>query len=175
MLENGNPLVLKKKKAMPTGMTVSSASTDKDKLDNHTLASMPLPLTHPTHAAPGPKQATNHIEGCDDNASDGAEVIVVEDSSDKGTGSNEGATTEEDDDTELGVCCMVLVGFQPSANQLVNQLDFKRSGTHQSISFLRPSQELSMLKTVRRTSLNAQQANVKPRNTSFVNTWTHTI
>jgi len=30
LLENGNPLVWKKNKAVPTGMTVSSASADKD-------------------------------------------------------------------------------------------------------------------------------------------------
>ena len=175
VLENGDPLILKKKNAMPTGITVSSASTDKDKSDNYTLSLMPPLLTHLTHAIPGPKQATNYTEGCNNRASDRAEAIVVEDSSDEGTGSNEGATTEEDDDTKLGMCCMVLVGFQPPANWLVNQLNFKRSGMHQYMSFLRPSHKLSILKTVRHTSLNVQQANVKPRNASFVNTWTHAI
>jgi len=121
LLENGDPLVRKKNKAVPTGMTVISASADKDKLDNHPLSSKPpLPLTHPTHTAPGPRKVTNHTEGGDDKASDGAQAIVVEDSSegesDEGTGSDEGASTEEDDDTELGACCVVLVGFQPSAN-----------------------------------------------------------
>jgi len=121
LLENGDPLVWKKNKAVPTGMTVSSASTDKDKLDNHPLSSKPPPpLTYPTHTAPGPRKVTNCTEGGDDKASDRAQAIVVEDSSegesDEGTGSDEGASTEEDDDTELGVCCVVLVGFQPSAN-----------------------------------------------------------
>ena len=121
LLENGDPLVQKKNKAVPTGMTVSSASADKDKLDNHPLSSKPpLLLTHPTHTAPGPRKVTNRTEGGDDKASDGAQAIVVEDSSegesDEGTGSNEGASTKEDDDTELGACCVVLVGFQPSAN-----------------------------------------------------------
>jgi len=103
-------------------MTVSSASADKDKLDNHPLSSKPPlpPLTHPTHTAPGPRKVTNCTERGDNKASDGAQAIVVEDSSegesDKGTGSDEGASTKEDDNTELGACCVVLVGFQPSAN-----------------------------------------------------------
>jgi len=120
LLENGDPLVQKKNKAVPTGMTVSSASADKDKLDNHPLSSKLLPLTHPTHTAPGPREVTNHTEGGNDKASDRAQAIVVEDSSegesDEGTGSDEGASTKEDDDTELGACCVVLVGFQPPAN-----------------------------------------------------------
>jgi len=83
LLENGDLLAWKKKKVdnASTGMTVSSASTDKDKSDNHTLSSMPPP-THPIHTTPGPRQATSSVEGCDDRASKRAQVIEVEDSSD---------------------------------------------------------------------------------------------
>jgi len=115
LLENGDPLAWKKKKTdnVSTGMTVSGASTDMDKLDNHTLSSMPLP-THPIHTTPDPRQATSSVEGCDDRASKRAQVIEVEDSSEEE--SDEGASTEEDDDVELGMCCLILVNFWPSAD-----------------------------------------------------------
>jgi len=115
LLENGDPLAWKKKKAdnASTGMTVSGASADKDKSDNHTLSSTPPP-THPIHTAPGPRQATSSVEGCDDRASKRAQVIEVEDSSEEE--SDEGASTEEDDDVELGMRCLILVNFWPSAD-----------------------------------------------------------
>jgi len=117
LLENGNPLAYKESKA------VSSASADKD---NHTSLSslMPLP-THPTPTAPDPRQTIKRTKRSDNRASDGAQEIVVDsseesDSADDGTGSNEGGSTEEDNDAKLGACCITLVDFQPSANQLVN-------------------------------------------------------
>jgi len=61
-----------------------------------------------------------------DDASNGAQAIVVEDSnkeeSDKQSNkeSNEGATTEEDNDAELGTYFIALVDFWPSTDQLVN-------------------------------------------------------
>jgi len=119
LLENGDLLAWKKKKAdnASTGMTVSGASTDKDKSDNHTLSSMPPP-THLIHTAPGPRQATSSVEGCDDRASKRAQVIEVEDSGEEE--SDEGASTEEDNDVELGMRCLILVNFWPSADRLVN-------------------------------------------------------
>lgn len=90
-------------------MTVSTASADKGDL---TLPLMP-PLTHPTHPAPGPRLATDRTEGSDDKHSDGAQAIVVEDSNkeESDEGSDEGATTEEDNDAELGACSINLVNF----------------------------------------------------------------
>ena len=113
LLENGDPLVCKK----------ARRNSNKEK---HTLPSMPPP-THPMHTVPNPRwatlssesmlplthplcttpnrQAIDHTESSDDGTSDGAQAIVVEDSDDMNNdwGSDEGETTDEDDDAELGM------------------------------------------------------------------------
>jgi len=63
-----------------------------------------LPLTHPLCTTPN-RQAIDHTESSDDGTSDGAQAIVVEDSDDMNNdwGSDEGETTDEDDDAELGM------------------------------------------------------------------------
>lgn len=177
LLENGDPLAYKKNKAdhVSTGMTVSSASADKD---NHTLSSMPS-QTHPTHTIPDPRQATKRTKRSNDKASGGAQSIVVEDSEDgdEGTRSDEdeGASTEEDDNAELGAFFFTLVDFWPSADRSVNQSAFKRNGMYQYMLFLSLSQQFSMSEPIRRTSFNVWQANVKPRNVLFIDTWTQAI
>ena len=57
------------------------------------------------------------------------------DSTDDGTGSKEGGSTEEDNDAELGACCITLVDFQPSANQF-NPWESLKKGIYRCIPFL---------------------------------------
>lgn len=112
LLENGDPLAskkLRKDNASPgnTGATVSNASADKGK---HTLSPIMLLPTQSPHTMPHAREATN------DGTSDVAQAIVVDDSDEErcneGThGSDEvdeGATTDEDDDAELGVYSITL-------------------------------------------------------------------
>ena len=65
---------------------------------------------------PNPRQSTNNATSAtstDRRTSDGAKAIVVEDnSSDKEAGNHgadEGATTDEGNDTKLGMCPIILV------------------------------------------------------------------
>jgi hypothetical protein len=88
VLENGDPLVLKK-------------ARNESNL-------IPSPPTRPTHTMPNP---TNHAESsdCGDNTtSDDSQAIVVEDTDDADEGKSDGETvegemTDEDDDAELGM------------------------------------------------------------------------
>ena len=120
VLENGDPLVYKKKKKdqdnVSTGTTVSIA-TDKG---SHTLSSIPLPPPQPpmnqTHTMLNAGQSTNHAQ------SYGAQAIMVDDSDDEeeshGADENKGVTTDEDDDAELCMCSITLVYFYRLIHQL---------------------------------------------------------
>jgi hypothetical protein len=95
LLENGDPLVCKKKKVV------------------HALSSMPPPA-HPTDTAPNPGQTTGRTESGDDRASNGTQVITVdsEEGDEEGGDEEEGgsdkeASTDEDDDAELGACSVL--------------------------------------------------------------------
>ena len=107
LLGNRDPLVCKKKKKdqgdVSTGVTVSSATDNR----NHILSSMlpppPPPLTNQAHTTLNVGQNTNHAQ------SHGAQAIVVDDDEEEslesdGDDEDEGATTEEDDDAELCMC-----------------------------------------------------------------------
>ena len=155
LLENRDPLAYKKKRKDPsTDVTASNAHADDG---NHTSSSM-LPLTLLTHPTPNPIQATSVTESDDDRSSGKAPAIVVEDS-DEGEsddGSDEGASTKEDDESELGMCSMALLNFWAPTNRLVNQINSERSGTHRSMCSLSPSHWLGMSKSGSPMSLNVQ-------------------
>lgn len=71
------------------------------------------PPTHPadTVTAPNLSQTTGRTESGDDRASNGTQVIMVEDGDEEEDGSDKGsdkeASTDEDDDAELGACSML--------------------------------------------------------------------
>ena len=106
LLENGDPLALKKKRSDQVspgdaGMTVSNASAGSADKGKHTLPPRPL-STQLTHTMPRAREATNNGESNGNGTSDAARAIVIEDG-------DEGVTTDEDDDAELGVCSTTSV------------------------------------------------------------------
>ena len=106
LLENGDPLAPKKKRkdeASPgdTNLAVSNVSVDKGK---RTLSTMlqPTQLTQ-SHTVPCARKAANNGERAS---------IIVDDEEENGKGkhgSDEGATTDEDDDAELGAYSSTLI------------------------------------------------------------------
>ena len=102
VLKNGDPLAKKKQNdnMSPgnTGTIVSNASVDKGK---HTPSLIPVPAQL-THAILHAKGATNNTKGSGTRTSGGAQAIIVEDG-------NNGATTDKDDDAELGMFSITLV------------------------------------------------------------------
>jgi len=108
VLENRDPLACKRvRKAQgPIAVMVSNARADKE----DRILSLMLRPTHLPHTAPNPKQATNDAERGNDRTSNGPQAIVVEDSA-SDERSDEGEATEEDDDTELGMCSITLLYF----------------------------------------------------------------
>jgi len=108
ILENGDPLTYKK--AKKDNVIISHACVDKG---NCTSSLMPLP-THLTHTVPHAMGAADNAEHNNDRSSTGAlgnKVIMVEDSDgeEDDWGSDKEATTDEDDDAELGTCSIAVV------------------------------------------------------------------
>jgi hypothetical protein len=106
LLENSDPLASKKQRkgnASPgdASVMVSNASADMRK-DTLSLMPPPTQLTHTTLLA---MEATNKAQT----------IIVGDESKDKG---DKGATTDEDNDTELGAYFITLLYLQ----QLIGQL-----------------------------------------------------
>jgi len=111
LLENRDPLACKK---------VKKNLKDLENVEKHTLLSMPPPApTHVAHAMPAMQamQATHSAESTNDRVCDEVEAIMVEDTDKEKThgadeGSvqdDEGATTNEDDNSEMRMCPITLI------------------------------------------------------------------
>ena len=106
LLENGDPLAPKKKRkdeASPgnTDMAVSNVSADKGKCTLSTTL-QPTQLTQ-SHTMPCARKAVNNGERAS---------IIVDNKEENGKGkhgSNEGETTDKDNDAELGVYSSILI------------------------------------------------------------------
>jgi len=104
MLENGDPLACKRarKVHVSTAETLTNASRDKENHGDRSSSMAPLTqLTRQSHP-------TNSTESGNDQTSDGAQAIVLEDSDEEGSneegdGGDSGEATDEDDDAELGM------------------------------------------------------------------------
>ena len=116
-LGNGDPLACKKARRDQVAATVTVSNADAC-VDNRspTLSSMPPP-THLTLAVPHGKKTIDNAEHTNDRTSGGAQpaqknkVIMVESSDEDGNNDvgDKGATTDEDDAAELGMCSTTLV------------------------------------------------------------------
>ena len=111
LIENGDPLAHKKARKV---------LKDLENMEKHTALSMPPP-TRVAHAMPAlpARQTTQSTEGVVDRVPDPAGAIVVADTDDEENGSaDEGSTrivrideetTEEDDNTKLGMCPILSI------------------------------------------------------------------
>jgi hypothetical protein len=117
LLENGDPLACKK--ARRNQASIADVS-DKEKLS---LCSMPL-SSHPIDTMPPPTLSTcptNDTESGNDEASDGVQAIVV-------NNSNEEEATDKDDDAELGMCHSPALGRHPIARGVTGS-HYRQGGT----------------------------------------------
>ena len=97
LLENGDPLACKKARTdMSTAM--ADLAVSRSSSISRSVHTTPMPSSSPLTCSTDPAQSS------DDQSSDGAQVIMVDDNSDEegSDDSNEGEVTEEDDEAELG-------------------------------------------------------------------------
>ena len=121
LLENGDPLACKK---------VKKHAKDLENMEKHTPLSMPPPTPVADATLAGQARQTMHsAESTVDRARDEAEAIVVEDTDEENHSANkggvqnddvdEGETTDEDDDSELGMCSITLIYIHRLIGHLV--------------------------------------------------------
>ena len=122
LLENGDPLACKK---------VKKYTKDLENMEKHTLLPMPPPTPVVDATLAGQARQTMHsAESTVDGAHDEAEAIVVEDTDEENHSTNkggvqnndigEGETTDEDDDSELGMCSITLIYIHRLIGYLVH-------------------------------------------------------